>query len=197
LKKFTSTGFDEIGLYSRAISIINIFVMIPSSLGPLIYSKWSGVDVITLREQLQKTIRFLLLISFICLLFIISLGDLVIVLLYGKEFSDAKSSLFILSSSVIFASITSVLINLFSSIGKPLIILRTFSFSLIITLIMSLLLIPGYGKEGASIAVLVGLIYNTINLLRKSKKEISLNYLNSFIIKYDDIREMKYILLNK
>ncbi|WP_265427142.1 oligosaccharide flippase family protein [Chryseobacterium sp. YIM B08800] len=194
LKHYNANGFEDIGLYSRATAIINIFTMLPSSIGPLIYSKWASSKIDVLHIQVEKTIRILTFLSFICFIIVLLGGEFFITFLYGKEFIMAKGALLILCGSIVFTSIILVLTNLFSSIGKPMVTLLTFTISLIITFLFSLILIPIYGIEGAAFSVLIGAIYNAIHLLIVTKKVISINLVKSFIIRKTDIEEIEHLI---
>lgn len=197
LKSLSDNGFESIGLFSRAIAIANMFVLIPSSIGPLIYSKWSSIEKSDLGFEVMKTLRVLLFISFICVIGIYLFGGFILLLLYGEEFVPAKKALDILSVSLIFTSITIVFINLFSSIGKPTITLKVFIISLILSGIIGFLLIPKHDIVGAAISVLIGLIFNAIALFFYAKKEIDYLSLSSLVVQKNDFLLLKRTLLNR
>lgn len=180
-------GFDGIGLYSRATSIANIFILLPTTLGPLFYSKWSFLSSDDIKVEIEKVLRILIFITCFTTLFIFLFGEYIISILYGNEFLKAKISLNILTFSVIFSSVVIVFSNLFSSLGKPEIILKTFSFSLIITFLLALFFVPILSIEGASISVLIGILFNSIILTYYCKKEIGLSLKKSIFITRNDV----------
>lgn len=180
-------GFTGIGLFSRATSIANILILLPTTLGPLFYSKWSGLDKDELHFEVEKLMRIMIFITGISSFMIFLFGEKILTVLYGEEFIDAKSALSILSVSVVFSSITIILSIVFSSIGKPGLILKVFVYSLIITTLFSVLLIPVFNINGAAISVLLGILFNSIILSYYCKKEINLSIKKSLFINKDDV----------
>jgi len=187
MQHFLKNGFESVGLFSRASTIANIFLLIPTTLGPLLYSKWSGVSITKLHFEVEKASRILVSISIFCVLITILFGEYFLLLLYGKEFIGAKIVLIILSVTIVFSSIITILTNVFSSIGKPMITLKVFTVSLIITSILAFILIPSFGIEGAAFSVLIGVIYNGFALLYYSQKEINFSLFSSIFIRQNDI----------
>lgn len=187
LKYFDPSGFQNIGLYSRATAVANMFIMVPSALGPLLYSKWSATDKDYLHNEVEKAIRILVVMSFLFSFTTAILGKYIITFLYGEEFLASYSALVVLSTSMIFTSITLVLVNMFSSIGKPLVILKSFVVSLMISAVISFFLIPLLGIVGAALAVGSGILYNAIYLMVMSKNTVNFNFKESIFIKKEDL----------
>lgn len=190
-------GFIGIGLFSRATSVANIMMLIPTTLGPLFYSKWSKLSVCKLHLEVEKLMRIIIFIMTICSVLIFLFGDLIIIILYGEEFVAAKTSLSILSISIVFSSITIILSIVFSSIGKPGLVLNIYLKSLIITTIFSFILIPILSIDGAAIAVLLGILFNSILLSYYCKNEINLSIKNSLLISKNDINNLLIALKAK
>lgn len=180
-------GFVAIGLFSRATSVVNIFLLFPATIGVLFYSKWASMDKENLHRDVEKVLRLFVFLSIGCFIVVFFGGEYIIRILYGEEFLGAKPALNILQASVVFSSISIVFMNLFSSIGKPVILLKIYITSLIITGVLSFILIPIINIQGAAISVLVGIIYNAFALFYFSKKEIQLSILNSIFIQKEDI----------
>lgn len=188
LKSLSDNGFESIGFFSRATAISNMFILIPASIGPLIYSKWASVEKDKLIKEVEKTIRLLVFISIFSVAGIIVFGDFILITLYGREFLPAKAPLNVLSISFVFSSITIVFINFFSSIGNPTITLKIFVWSLFITGFAGFFLISYFDIIGASIAVLLGIIFNAIMLFVFAKKQLNIQISSSIIVKWSDFK---------
>jgi O-antigen/teichoic acid export membrane protein len=198
LKNLNNGSFSSIGLFSRASAISNMFIMIPMTIGPLLYSKLSSVNnKEILKMMVERTLRIIISISFISTLFIFFLGENLLLLFYGKDFLGATESLNILAFSLTFSSITVVLTNVFSSIGKPLNTFISYSLSLLITVICAIIMIPKFGIEGAAISVLIGLIYNSIHLFYFSKAYTGIRISKSLIVIKSDLVYLKQVIYVK
>ena len=197
LKILLDKGFESVGLFSRATAVANIFILIPTSVGPLLYSKWSRIATKNLHFEVEKTLRILFFFSLTCVGGIFLFGEAILLLLYGKDFLPAKSALDVLSISLVFSSITIVITNLFSSVGKPMITLKVFFVSLLVTSLFSVVFIPKLNILGAAISVLAGIVFNSVFLLYWAKREIGLNFFSSFILQKGDIDWFKKSLLAK
>lgn len=190
MKHYLDDGFEAVGLFSRASAIANMFLILPTTIGPLLYSKWSSLLKVNVHFEVEKALRILVSLSLFCTLFIIIFGKQILLVLYGKEFIGANPALIILSSSIVFSSMTIVMVNYFSSIGRPLVTLKIFIVSLIITFILSIILIPLHGIMGAATSVLFGLVCNVIGLIYYIRKEIPISVTNCIFIKMVDFKNI-------
>ena len=197
MKYLLEDGFKAVGLFSRATAIANMFLIIPATLGPLFYSKSAGYSQESLHKNVEKTLNLMFLLTIFCAFFILLFGEKILIILYGQEFIGAKVSLNILSISVIFSSLTIILTNVFSGIGKPLITFKVFIVSLLLTTLSSLFLINYFGIEGAAISILLGIMYNTVALIYFCKKEINLKIINIFYIDKNQIKKIVLDLKSK
>jgi O-antigen/teichoic acid export membrane protein len=197
IQYFLDDGFTAVGLFSRATAIANIFLLIPVTLGPLIYSKWSKTDLSALSKEIERALRTIIFVTTLSAVFTIIYGKTILIYLYGIEFVDAETSLIILAGSVILSSITIIFTNFFSSIGKPYITLKVFLTSLLTTTALAVFLIPKYSIEGAAVSILIGLIINVMLLVWFGKKEIELTLSETIIIKISDMRMIINALAQK
>lgn len=188
IKYLLEDGFKYVGIYSRAVAISSVLMMIPNSIGPLLFSKWASLNEHKLNKQVEQTQRVLMFFSIIVFLLIFLFGNIIIEFLYGDEYLKAVNPLLILSFSLIFYTITEVLNNLFASCGLALITLKIFCISFIIILITSLILIPIYDIIGAAFSILLGSLFNAIALLYFARKKLDIKLRNSLIIKIQDIQ---------
>jgi len=196
IKYLMHNGFEAVGIYSRAVAICSLILMIPTSIGPLLFSKWSGLKKETLKLQAEQTTRILLFITLIFTIIIILLRKQFIYLLYGNAFLIAHQAIIILAPTLIFQTISEIMNNLLASIGKAGVTLYAFIGSLILIIISSLMLIPWLGINGAAISVLLGAIFNAVILFYFGNKFVLLSFIDTILINKNDLTILKG-LLNK
>lgn len=145
-------AFADVGYYSRANALLVVGTVISSSIGPLLYAKWSGTD----QEQLKSQVRrFSILFAFsnLCIAGgLILFAPLVIHIIYGSEFAPAIPLLRVLSLMLIANGVKEICYGILSSQGHPLKILKNLVIGIAISAVAYYLLIPFIGVLGCSIA---------------------------------------------
>ncbi|HRP89098.1 MAG TPA: polysaccharide biosynthesis C-terminal domain-containing protein [Edaphocola sp.] len=193
LKGQLENGFQEVGLFSRAATIVNMVVLIPSSIAPLIFSKWAGASKDKLGLEVETILRILNTINYLGIITIFLFGEKILILLFGKEFIDAVPALNVMILSIVFSAITIVLMNLYSSIGKPMVILSVFFVSLLITAIVAYFCIPFLNSIGAGLSVMIGVVFNGVVLFILANREVKIKLKKVLIIRTEDIHLLKTI----
>lgn len=160
-------GFKNVGFFTRASSLLIIGTLINTSVGPLLYSKWSSYD----NEQLKKNLK-LTVISFNVLnicgsIFLLIFAPFLIRLLYGEAFDNSIMPLRILSLIMIFNGIKEIGYNILSSRGNPIYIFYNLLYSILVLIVGLLLLIPNYGLNGCAAAVVLSTVVSTILIMKK------------------------------
>lgn len=196
LRLFQEEGFNNIGQYSRAVAISSILIIIPTTIGPLLYAKWANINDTTLAKQSSMVIRVGLFLSAGTSFFVILFSEWIVKTLYGNEFLDAVQAVKILVAGLIFVSIYSVCNNILASKGKAIITFKIFIITFIIVAGLSAILIPIYGINGAAIAVFSGNLFTGIAALLICKKLFGLRILHSLILKREDFGIVKKMLTN-
>ena len=186
LKKLADDGFTDVGLYSRAVAISSIVLMIPNSIGPMLFSRWSHADI-DYQSEIQKTLRVFNSISFFCIIITSLFSSLIIFILYGSDFLSIKTSLIILLCSLLFQGMSEVFNNFLASQGRAKLTLYSLMASFIVIILVNILLIPTMGINGAAIAVLASCMVNTCILYLFVRRIIPINLLDSLIVKKTDV----------
>jgi len=177
LIRFFLDDFSLIGYYGRAVAVAGMLLFIPKSIGPLLYSKWSGVSTDQRKHQVELATRLLLLLGIAISLVLILGAKWIIILMYTKEFMRSVLPLRILILAVFCRFLMSPLNQLFASVGKPFFMGLTVFIGLLIMVIFMLFLIPYYSVEGAAISVLAGNIASLVFgfALARQKYQISIS----------------------
>jgi len=182
------TGKQTLGIYSVAVSISEITLLVPIAVGvatfPIITSKSDG-------QKLKITLlsgRLSLFFGVLSGLVLIALGYPLINIMFGAKFLGAYLPLILLIPGLIANCLAYPYINYYSSMGKPLMNALLFFIGLILNITLNLIFTPKYGILGASLVTSIGycfIVYLYITLLSR-KNNISRKQL--MIITSDDIK---------
>ena len=96
-----SEGFLNVGYYSRANSLLIIGTVIASSVGPLLYSKWSLVKGKELKLQVRRVSLLLAFVNTLLAIGLIIFAPIFIRILYGTEYQTAAPVLRLLALTMI------------------------------------------------------------------------------------------------
>ncbi len=124
-------------------------------------------------------------------LVILGLSEIILPLVYGKEFSQSVLSLRILLVGAVFHSVTKVFSVFIVTQGKMLYNVWAVVGGVIVTLVLDVLLVPAYGIEGASIATSISYFVIFLILFLVLIYKFKITRLNYFLLEPKDI---KYIL---
>lgn len=143
---------DAVGLYSVAATIAMGIFLIPAAVGPLLYSRWSGMNVNNYENEVPRISRQLLLISIIMGMLVAITGHGIITFLYGNAFIPSYTALVLLLPGVIFMTVNYVLFNSLAARGSPGLNAIALLIGLIGNVGLNIFLIPSFGINGAAIA---------------------------------------------
>lgn len=181
-------GNTQLGIYVLAVNFAQFILLYSKIIG--------GVMMPYLSEDNEKQrikyftvysrVNFLSVILMVTMLAII--GDFLLVMLYGAEFSLSSEPFSILLIGMIFTAMSQLFSIMLFSNGKNNVVLLANSIALITTVILDLLLIPKYGIIGAAWATTLSYftLFTTlfINLIIKEKIAVS----ELFLIKKSDLK---------
>lgn len=161
----SQSGFVNVGYYSRANSLLIVGTVICTSIGPLLYSRWSLINKDELKSHVRKLSIILTLINIIIALGLIIGAPLIIRILYGEAFGDVVPILQILAISLVPNSQKEICYGILSSQGAPLLILKNLIIGILLSVLLNYFVIPLGGAQGAA-SVTVIVIYITTLLLK-------------------------------
>lgn len=188
IQYFSGKDFDQVGLFSRSIAISSLALLIPSAVGPLLFSRWSEIrNREIFKLEVEKALRIFTSMSLIIITISIVFSKYIIYFLYGKEYLSIQISLIILIISLLFQCMSEVLNNYLASQGKAILTFYSLVNAFIILLVGNFLLIPQFQINGAAIAVLLCAVTNSICLFYYVNKEININLLNSVLVRRKDL----------
>ena len=183
-------GNSELGLYVLAANFA-MFILLYSKIIGGVMMPYLSEDNDTQRKKYFTTYSRVNFTSVVAMVTVLAfVGDLLLVLLYGKEFTDSAGPFNILLIGMVFTAMSQLFSIMLFSKGKNNVALFANTVGLVVTVILDIVLIPKYGIIGAAWATsfsyfslfTVLLIY----LLKKEKIKIG----ELFIIKKSDFTEI-------
>lgn len=189
-----SDGFVSVGYYSRANSLLVIGTVIASSIGPLLYSKWSSVKGIELRKQVKRVSLLLVFVNITLAIVLFVFAPLIIKILYGAEYQSAVPILRILAFSLIANGAKEVCYGILSSQGAPLCILKNLIIGISLSAILNYFIIPNYGVQGCALVTIV-VSFVTVLLLQFNISQITYVAISDFytLPKKEDVMFIKFL----
>ena len=152
LRYLMPESFATIGFYGRAAALCCLITLIPYAVGPLLYSKWSGLSGKTRNMQVEFAMRLHLVLGALIVLLLVVFADWCILFLYGREFLPAAALLRILAVGVALRCAFNVCNNLLASDGRAHLTAYIMGSSVIAITVLTWILVPHYGIKGAAYA---------------------------------------------
>lgn len=188
----------NVGIYSIAILIAELLLFIPNAFSRTLLPKIANSDLESANLFTPQVCRTSIFISVVSSVIMLIFGKYLIILVFTEKYMDSFLSLLILLPGIICMGVSTVLSSDIIGRGKPIYVSYSSSFSLVITVIADILLIPKLGVPGAALA---STLSNAINAIAISifYKKFSGNSLGEFLIvkKEDFILYKKLILFKK
>jgi len=152
-------GATDVGYYNVAILLASFLAIAPTLFTklffPLITKEFSLKNFGSIKILSKQVEKWVLIINLpLCLLIILFPGA-VINLLFGSEYIAAEISLRILGIGMFFYSLTTVLENLISMIGKSKVLMTNIFIAAVLNLVLNVLLVPRYGMAGAAFSTML------------------------------------------
>ena len=164
-------GNAMLGIYSVAVTLAELVLLIPNSVNLALTGKLLNVDE---RNKKQVVCFSLKLSIYICIILVV-IGNLMsplIVSIYGEEYYRSISAFSILLVGVCGASIAKIIYPYFITNGHAMVHLIVSTLTMIINIIMNFLLIGKYGIDGAAIASTISyFFYGGIYIILFKNKE--------------------------
>ncbi|WP_209332778.1 polysaccharide biosynthesis C-terminal domain-containing protein [Lunatimonas salinarum] len=152
---FDLESFTELGLFTRAVFLSNLIIIIPNALVPLFYSRWASLEGSKRLDEFNFILQLSVLLSGIISLLIFQFSDVVVLILFGSEYLSAVIYIKLVAPVFIFSTITHVSINLFNSSGNPSKPLSIMIFNFILNLSVGLISISFFGVIGAAYTLMI------------------------------------------
>jgi len=164
------SGLAAVGLYNVALPTAKILLALPNAFGsvllPLTSELWVKKNYTLLKAGVESLYKYSMIVTIPMAIVMFSFAELLIEVLFGKNFVLAGAAMKILAVGMIFATIHAIHSNFFQGIGKPEVQSKIIYISALFNLAGNLIMIPLFGIAGAAIStslsylimMLIGLI---------------------------------------
>jgi len=148
-------GVKDVALYNVALPTAKILANLPIAIGsvllPLTSELWIKKKHELLKAGIESLYKYSFLTSFPLVLIMLSFSNLIIYVLFGKEYILAANAMRILSVGMIFYTYHFINVNFFLGIGQPQIQSKILYIAATFNIIADIILIPMFGIIGAAI----------------------------------------------
>ncbi|MBT3463437.1 flippase, partial [archaeon] len=181
-------GVEQVGIYGVAFPTASLLALFSKSvsliMSPYSSEQWTKGRKDKIKEIIEISYSYLIIIVIPFLFILFSYSDLIIGLIFGKQFlvmttqifgytiTLASISLKILLFAVLFSMFNSMNMSVIAAIRKPFEVTKTVYVGAIVNFLFSILLIPKFGIIGASISY----VFSVLSLII-----VSLYYIKKFI----------------
>ncbi len=161
------SGDTSVGLYSSVNKVIMVIIALITSLGAVLLPRMSYYIGSNSREEInlliRKSIDFIFMISIPATIGILILSKPIIILFAGNDYSEAVSTLRILSPIIIAIGLSNLIgIQVLVSHGKEKLTVISTVIGAIMNFSLNIVLIPVYQQNGAAISTLIAEITVTV-----------------------------------
>lgn len=175
-------GMLNVGYYGRANTLLVVGTVISSAIGPLLYSKWSGVSGNQLKEQVRRVSMPYFITNVIIVFGLVVTAPFLINLLYGPEFNSSILTLQILSVSLIANGIKEICYGILSSQGYPTRIFKNLLWGILISGIGNYFMISRYALIGCACVTSIVSFVTAFMLMVDTTKVSQIKLSDYFIV---------------
>lgn len=150
------------GIFTIAVLIIEKLWLLSNAVSTVLLPKLSQLSNNGSKKAIITPLvaKFVLLLTFIASIILITIGEFIINMFFGSEYIEAYTCILYLSPGVIVGACSRVLANDIAARGKPELNLATSWITVTINIILNIYLIPIYGIQGAAIATSFAYVIN-------------------------------------
>ena len=178
----------EVGLYSVGVTLAEYVWLIPDAFKEVLFARTAKSDSI---NEIVTCIKINSVITVCLILGMLIFGKLGIRILYGRDFVPAFGVTCILFLGIPAMVLFKITNPLYWANGKQMFFCMTLLASVIANVVLNVLLIPTFGKEGAAVASVVSYTLCGGTFYIKFIKDYHIKWLEPFVITKKDISELK------
>lgn len=180
---------EYLGFYRAALTlVISISALLPFS--GVLLPIFTQIHGKRLDRGFEKSLRYFVILAIPMVIGLMFIAKYVILLIYGKEYLLATSSLFVLSLLIIISPLVSLYSTLFQAKEKPKLLAKFVIISLIMNIVLNYILIKillnisqEYAILGAGAATLISNFFFLGILIGKTKSQFKINLNKNPILK--------------
>jgi len=174
---------DEIAFYRVANQFAGLIGLLMTAANVTIGPRLAALtkDRAKFEKLLRTTASIVLALAIPACLLLIAGGQLLITAIYGDEYLAATNSLWILCIATLLTTCCGPIVLALNMLEKEIINVQAVLISLFVSLLASVLLVPGLGSEGAALSRLFGVLVWFVFVVWSMKAKLHINVLPSFV----------------
>lgn len=178
----------EAGVYAVASQIATVLLLVPGVVATLVFPRITSAPD-SRGEFAMKVTRHMALLMLVVCLVAAPLG-FVLPIVYGVAFADVPFQLLILLPGVFLMGLEAVLVQHFNSLGVPKAIPLFWIVTLVVSVLLNVLLVPGFGARAAAAVSTISyaLIFALVAAYFRFKTGNSLA--RTFLLRGSELREL-------
>ena len=181
------SGPNDVGLYSTSVSAAELIWYVPNSISSALFPKSSSLEKNTAARLTAQVCRqILLLTTLMCVIFAI-IGPILIPLFYGDAFLAAVRPFLWLLPGILGIALTKIISANLSGLGKPQYTTYTSIITVVVTIVLDVALIPGYGIVGAAVASSIAYIASSILSVMWFSRETNIPWDEVVFVRRNDV----------
>ena len=173
-------GFEAVALYNIAFPTSKILTYFPTAIGNLIWpltsELWAKNRKDLLKAGLEALYKYSMVIMIPLVFVVFSFSDLVISVLFGKQYLMAENPMRVLLIGAIFMTIYSINVYFTTGIGKPEIQTKIFYIAALFNLVGNMALIPVLGVMGAALTTSASYLLMMVASLADIRKFVGVSF---------------------
>lgn len=157
------SGTKSVGIYTVASTLPTIYENLPQQISTIAFTYVVGENDIGKRKMIATGIvKLVLYIIVLAALPVFLFPDEIIILIFGKEFSELGMLTILLTVSTIFSGLSGIFYNFLAGMGKPKFGTYLTFLNLSVTFITSVFFIYYFGLVGAAWAKLISSVVSVV-----------------------------------
>ncbi|MBI5060813.1 MAG: flippase [Candidatus Aenigmarchaeota archaeon] len=173
-------SLEEVGYYQVALPTSRLLLVFYSAIVlvifPIFSEMWAKKDKNGISSTMSMILKYMLIVILPFVMLAIAFPNEIIRMLFGVKYLPAAPALQILSFSVVFLTLNSVMSILFVSMGKIKLYAKIMVFVFIANLAMNIALVPSFGIIGAAVATTLSLFFAFLVYLYFVEKEVRISF---------------------
>lgn len=145
-------GLEELGKYAVAVTLAEMVLILPSSIGTALFARFPTLDSAAQVELLKKTCRSVIAVTGTICIVLSIISPFLVTILMGEKYYGAIAPLRVILPGLVAISSAYVFANYFAGTGRPILGAGVFGFGLIIKVGLNYLLVPSIGILGSALA---------------------------------------------
>jgi O-antigen/teichoic acid export membrane protein len=180
-------GAADVGLYSTGVGVAELIWYIPNAISSTLFPKSSTLTRETSARLTAQASRQSLLVAVGLSLAGVLLGPVLIPLFYGADFAPSVEPFLLLLPGILGITITKIISANLAGVGKPQYTTYTAATTVVVTILLDVLLIPGYGINGAAVASTVAYLASAVLIVMWFCRESGLRWTDTIIPRREDL----------